>query len=113
ADGKYFFRLPNADGAILTIGNTRILYLPSLIGDTTLNGTVNGDDIGLIIGLGYYWDGTGTPAYPPHGWIDGDFDNTGQVNADDIGWIIGVGSYGRTGYARVIDNTMNVDTAVP
>jgi hypothetical protein len=106
--GTYYFRLPAADGAIITIDDHRVIFLPSLIGDTTLNGTVDQHDIDLIIGMGNFGSGTA-----PHGWMDGDFDNNGQVDGDDIDDMIGVGHYadGTIAYARTIDNTTNADGA--
>src|SRR5258706_14727058 len=63
------------------------------MGDINLNGVVDGDDIGLIIGLGYY----GAPS-APHGWLDGDLNGDGKVDGDDIGLIIGTGTYNNGSY---------------
>src|SRR5260370_37239148 len=63
------------------------------MGDLNLDGVVDGNDIGIIIGLGYYGKGIA-----PHGWLDGDLNGDGVVNGDDIGLIIGTGTYGNGSY---------------
>ena len=42
------------------LATNQVLFRPCLMGDLNLDGVVNGDDIGLIIGLGYY----GKPSAP-------------------------------------------------
>src|SRR5213078_3935773 len=75
-------------GPVMT--NTQTLFRPTLMRDLNLDGFTNGDDIGIIISLGYY--GTGTA---PHGWLDGDLNGDGVVDGNDIGLIIGTGAYGQ------------------
>src|SRR5260370_3785670 len=63
------------------------------MGDLNLDGGVDGNDIGIIIGRGYYGKGTA-----PHGWLDGDLNGDGVVDGNDIGLIIGTGTYGNGSY---------------
>src|SRR5205085_7935629 len=75
------------------MSNTETLYRPTLMGDLNLDGFCDGDDIGIIISLGYF--GTGTA---PHGWLDGDLNGDGVVDGNDIGLIISTGSYNANQY---------------
>src|SRR5260370_36169113 len=59
------------------------------MGDLNPDGVVDGNDIGIIIGLGYYGKGIA-----PHGWVDGDLNGDGVVDGNDIGLLIGTGTYG-------------------
>src|SRR5205085_2878734 len=78
------------------------LYQASIVGDTNLDGTCNGDDLGIIIGLGTYDDNIST-----HTWMEGNSTGDGYVNANDFGAIIGLGTYGQTVTASTIDNTVD------
>src|SRR5207248_1353306 len=70
---------------------------PSLNGDLNMDGVVNGNDIGIIISLGYYGSGMA-----PHGWFDGDLNGNGLVDGNDIGIIIGSGTYGSGSYGPAV-----------
>src|SRR5260370_7283824 len=69
------------------------MFRPALMGDLNLDGVVDGNDIGIIIGLGYYGKTTA-----PHGWLDGDLNGDGVVDGNDIGLIIGTGTYNHGSY---------------
>src|SRR5205085_2326771 len=70
------------------LATNRILVRPSYNGDLNFDGYVDGNDIGIIISLGYYGAGTA-----PHGWFDGDINGDGVVDGNDLGIIIGAGTY--------------------
>ncbi len=81
----------NIGGPALATNQT--LLRPCLMGDLNLDGVVDGNDIGIMIGLGYYGK-----ASAPHGWLDGDLNGDGKVDGDDIGLIIGTGTYNNGSY---------------
>ncbi len=81
----------NINGPVLATNQT--LLRPSLMGDLNLDGVVNGDDIGLIIGLGFFGKSSA-----PHGWLDGDLNGDDLVDGNDIGLIIGTGTYNNGSY---------------
>src|SRR5205807_10177416 len=85
---------PNIGDLGIGLATNRIKIRPSLNGDLNLDGVVDGNDIGIIIGLGYF--GTGSA---PHGWLDGDINGDGQVDANDIGIIIGAGTFNNGSFA--------------
>src|SRR5207302_10873474 len=70
------------------LATNKILIRPCYNGDLNFDGYVDGNDIGIIISLGYYGAGTA-----PHGWFDGDINGDGQVDGNDIGIIISAGTY--------------------
>jgi len=80
--------------------NNQVLIRPALMGDLNLDGFVNGDDIGVIISLGYY--GTGNA---PHGWLDGDLNYDVAVDGNDIGLIISTGTYNTGPYAAMLTHS--------
>ena len=57
---------------------TQIDILPTLIGDTDLNGTVDNNDLGQLL---KYFNKAG-------GWTSGDFNNNGTVNNSDLGTLL-------------------------
>jgi hypothetical protein len=61
---------------------------PALIGDTTLDGVVNSDDINQIISQGHFDDLTTN-----NSWTSGDFTTDGKVDSDDINAIISSGRF--------------------
>jgi hypothetical protein len=75
--GTYHFQLPNADGAILVIDGTPVIYALSLAGDTNLDGKVDFFDISQE--LGAYYNAGGT-----HTWTDGDVTGDGPVDFFDL-----------------------------
>jgi hypothetical protein len=76
-----------------TLATNQVLFRPCLMGDLNLDGVVDGNDIGIIIGLGFYGK---TSA--PHGWLDGDLNGDGLVDGNDVGLIIGTGTYNNGSY---------------
>ena len=76
------------------LATNQVLFRPCLMGDLNLDGVVNADDIGLIIGLGFYGKSSA-----PHGWLDGDLNGDGKVDGDDVGLIIGTGTYNNGSYS--------------
>src|SRR5205814_9368162 len=85
---------PNIGDLGIGLATNRIKVRPSLNGDLNLDGTVDGNDIGIIIGLGYFGAGTA-----PHGWLDGDINGDGVVDGNDIGIIIGAGTFNNGSFA--------------
>ncbi len=79
-----------------SLATNQVIFRPTLMGDLNLDGVVNGDDIGILIGLGYYGKSTA-----PHGWFDGDLNGDGVVDGNDIGLIIGTGTYGNGSFEPV------------
>jgi hypothetical protein len=77
---------PNTSG--FGIDPTKIFVRPSLIGDTTLSGSVTNASVRAIILRGHYNDGQSN-----HTWVDGDFDGDGQVTNSDVRAIILSGNY--------------------
>ncbi len=75
------------------VGANETLFRPALMGDLNLDGIVDGNDIGLIVGLGYYGKTTA-----PEGWLDGDLNGDGIVDGNDIGLIVGTGTYNNGSY---------------
>ncbi len=57
---------------------TQIDILPTLIGDTDLNGTVDNNDLGQLL---KYFNKAG-------GWTSGDFNNNGTVDNSDLGALL-------------------------
>ena len=47
--GTYYFQLPQAEGAILTIDGTSYIYSPSIAGDTNLDGIVDINDLNTVL----------------------------------------------------------------
>src|SRR5205823_4060613 len=92
-DGTYYFRLPNADAAFLDFDRRHAIF-GGFPGDTDLNGTVNPDDVGMILFWNFYGDTVGG-----HTWQQGDSTGDGFVNGSDVGAIIG--NWGHTVAARV------------
>ena len=79
---------PRIGNVVPGLGTNQVLVRTTLIGDLNLDGFVDGNDIGAIIGLGAYGNGTA-----PHGWLDGDLNYDGVVDGNDIGLIISAGTY--------------------
>src|SRR5207302_7796301 len=77
----------------LGLASNRILVRPTLYGDVNLDRRTDAQDIGYIIGLGYYGSGAA-----PHGWLDGDLNGDGVVDGNDMGLIIGTGTYNNGSY---------------
>jgi hypothetical protein len=71
----YGFKMPNAEGAILTIDNVKWLYQPSAPGDLNLNGAVDFTDF-QALSTNYNTLGGG--------WANGDFNGDGAVNFADF-----------------------------
>jgi hypothetical protein len=57
---------------------TEIDILPTLVGDTDLNGTVDNNDLGQL--LKYF--------NQPGGWAQGDFNGNGTVDNSDLGALL-------------------------
>ncbi len=87
-DGSVQTRRPGLSLGI-TLPTNRTLIRPALYGDVNLNGVVDGDDIGLIIQLGYF----GKSSTTPDGWVTGDLNYDTFVDGDDIGLIIQTGTF--------------------
>src|SRR5205807_6846359 len=82
-----------SDAGAPNLPTNRILVRPSLNGDINMDGVVNGDDIGVIVSLGYFGRGTA-----PHGWFDGDVNGDGVVDGNDIGIIVSAGTFNNGSY---------------
>lgn len=87
-DGSIQDRYPGLDLGI-TLASNQILIRPALYGDLNLDGVVDGEDMGLIIQLGYF--GKSFPT--AEGWVTGDLNYDGFVDGDDIGLIIQTGTF--------------------
>ena len=69
---------------------SQTIFATTWYGDANLDGIVNGDDYGLMLGT----ITSGTPKVStitggPVEWIDGDFNGDGVVNGDDYGLLLG------------------------
>jgi hypothetical protein len=73
----YHFQLPNADGAILLIDGTPVIYAASLAGDANLDGVVDTFDQSRV--LAAYYNAGGN-----HNWTDGDVTGEGAVDFFDL-----------------------------
>ena len=76
--GTYYFLLPAAEGAILTIDGKTVIYAPSIQGDANLDGNVDINDLDIV--FSHYLDTGAT-------WTDGDFTGDGTVDINDEDWV--------------------------
>jgi hypothetical protein len=74
--GTYYFQLPQAEGAILTIDGQTIIFAPSLAGDANLDGNVDINDLNIV--FSNYLRG-----YPTT-WATGDFTGDGKTDINDL-----------------------------
>ena len=79
--GRYWFQLPNAEGALLTVDNTGVIYSSSVPGDANLDGTTGEDDLETV--LANFGLATGQT------WATGDFDGDGAVGSNDLSLTLG------------------------